>query len=379
MKLRTPKVFANTARSRAGEDNEKFQNSTRALSPLLPSVATFRSAGPPLHGQRSVVRTRRCNRPVTVYMTAFASRCFPRTIKIPARLRYRPLEALPGSRRISTRLSHVLHKSGVRVLGDLHRRRVGDFAWERNCGLITLQELDSLASAFANEPSSRNRGTTASRGTTAETRQMGTHYVIPESACRLRFDELPITKHLANVVRSVGLRTLGNLHGRNPFELLQWKRCGWRTLAEIQQLIERAICGEFDVARIDESTALVELLTLLDQGIAKLAPRDKQFLLARISGRTFAEIGRRYGFTRACAHKVAIKTLGILRKTYGPRIPELLEIVKRRCLSISDGSGLTPPLLEQRVAGSTKSFRLSRKAQIRLVAALDKRIPCWVD
>jgi hypothetical protein len=265
------------------------------------------------------------------------------------------------------------------VLGDLHRQRVGDFAWERNCGLITLQELDSLASAFANQPSSRNRGTTASRGTTAETRQKGTHYVIPESACRLRFDELPITKHLANVVRSVGLRTLGNLHGRNPFELLQWKSCGWRTLAEIQQLIERAISGEFNVARIDESTALVELLTSLEQGIAKLAPRDKQFLLARISGRTFAEVGRRYGFTRACAHKIVATTLGALRRTWGLRIPRLLEILKRRCLSISDGSGLTPALLEQWIAGSAKSFRLSRKAQIRLIAALDKRIPCWVD
>ena len=379
MKLRTPEVLASTARSRAGEDNEKFQNSIKALNPLLPSVTTFRSAGLPLHGQHSVVRARRCNRPLKLYITTFASRCFPRTIKIPARLRYRTLEVLPGSRRISTRLSHVLQKLGVRVLGDLHRRRVGDFAFQRNCGLITLQELDSLASAFTYQPSSRNPGTTASRGTTAKTRQKGTHYVIPKSARRLRFDELPITKHLANVTHSVGLRTLGNLHGRNPFQLRQWKSCGWRTLAEIQQLIERAISGEFDIARMDESTALVELLTLLDQGIAKLAFRDKQVLLARISGKTFAEIGRRYGFTRACAHKVTMKTLGILRKTYGPRIPELLEVVRRRCLSISDCSGLTPVLLEQRIAASTKSFRLSKKAQIRLIAALDKRIPCWVD
>jgi hypothetical protein len=110
MKLRARKVFARKARSRAGEDNEKIQNSTRALSPLLPSVATYPSAGTPLHGQGSVVHTRSCNRPVTVDMTAFASRCFPRTIKIPARLRDRPFEALPGSRRISTRLAHVLHE-----------------------------------------------------------------------------------------------------------------------------------------------------------------------------------------------------------------------------------------------------------------------------
>jgi hypothetical protein len=68
-----------------------------------------------------------------------------------------------------------------------------------------------------------------------------------------------------------GLRTLGNLHGRTRFELLQRKACGWRTVTEIQQLIERAISGEFDIARIGESRAVAELLTLLEQGIAKLA------------------------------------------------------------------------------------------------------------
>jgi hypothetical protein len=36
-------------------------------------------------------------------------------------------------------------------------------------------------------------------------------------------------------------------------------------------------------------------------------------------------------------------------------------------------------LLEQWTAGSTKSFWLSRKAQMRLIAALDKSIRCSVD
>jgi hypothetical protein len=245
---------------------------------------------------------------------------------------------------------------------------VGDFARKRNCGFKTLQELDSLASAFANRPSSRNRRTTVSRkaGETA--------FTVPKSVCWLRFDELPITKRLANVVRSKGLRTLGNLQGRTPFELLQYKACGWRTLVEVQQLVERAICGEFDVARIDESKAAGELLTLLEQGITKLAPRDRQFLLARIRGMTFAEIGLRYGFTRAWAHQAVVKTLDTLSKTWGPRVPHLLEMVKRRCLSLSNASELTPGLLEQWVGESSRSFRLSRKAQVRLIAALDKDI-----
>jgi len=243
-----------------------------------------------------------------------------------------------------------LHRSGVRVLGTLHGQRVGDLAWERHCGIKTLQELDSFTSAFNHQRSSRNRGTTAN----------GTAFAVPKSVCGLRFNELPITKRLANVVCAHRLRTLDNLRGRTPFELLQYDACGWRTLAEIQQLIERAICGEFDVARIDESKAVADLLTLLEQGIAKLAPRDRQFLLARIAGRTFAEIGRRYGFTRAHVHKVVANALGALRKTWGLRIPRLLEMVKRRNLSIPNGS---------------HSFRLSKNAQLRLIAELDKFNP----
>jgi hypothetical protein len=282
-------------------------------------------------------------------MAAFASRCFSRTIEIPSPLRDRPLEALYRSGRISARLAHVLHRSGVRVLGDLHGQRLGDFAWLRNCGIKTLQELDSLASAF-NQPSSRNGATTAN----------GTTFAVPKSVCELRFDELAITKRLASVVRAHRLRTLGNLSGHTPFELLQYNACGWRPLGEIQQVIERASCGEFDVARIDKSRAVAELLTLLEQGIAKLAPRDRQFLLARIAGRTFAEIGRRYGFTRAHVHKVVANVLGALRKTWGLRIPRLLEMVKRHSLSISNGSN---------------SFRLSKNAQLRLIAELDKFNP----
>jgi hypothetical protein len=347
-----------------------------ALYPLLSSIETFSStATTQLHGQQSVVGCNYCSRRTRVDTAAFTSRCFPRMIKIPERLRDRPLEALSGGRRISARLAHMLYRSGIRVLGTLHGLRVGDFAWERNCGLKTLHELDSLVSTLTNQPSPHDRSTTVSRRVTT----VGTTFVVPKSICRLRFDELPITKRLENVVRSAGLRTLGNVNGRTRFELLQRKACGWRTVTEIQQLIERAISGEFDVAHIGKSRAVAELLTLLEQGIAKLAPRDRQFLLARIGGMTFAKIGQRHGFTRAYAHQVVMKTLGILRKTYGPRIPELLEMVKQRCLSTPRASGLTPSLLAQWVVNSTKSFRLSRKAQVRLIAALDKSIPSWMD
>src|SRR6266699_3290167 len=205
-------------------------------------------------------------------MAALVLRWYSQTIDIPAGLRNQPLEAW----QMSVRLTGVLRRSGVRVLGDLHGRKVGDFAWERNCGLKTLHELDSLARRA--QPGAKK----APSPEGAPWPQDGAGFAIPESVCQLQFHELPITTRLANVVRSIGAQTLGDLKGRSTFELLQYKACGWRTLGEIQQLIERAISGEFDEARIEESTAAAELLTLLEQGMAKLSPRENQFLLARI-------------------------------------------------------------------------------------------------
>ena len=278
---------------------------------------------------------------------------------------------------MSVRLSGVLRRAGVRVLGDLQGRKVGDFACERNCGPKTLHELDSLA---------RSAQSGAEKAPTPESAalpQNGASFAIPESICQLQFDELPITGRLANIVRSIGARTLGDLKGRSPSELLQYKNCGRRTLSELQQLIERAISGEFDETHIEDSTAAAELLTLLDQGMAKLLRRrENQFLLARIGGEdlpclTFEEIGRRCALTRQRVHQVVAKALDTLRKSWGPRVPRLLEMIKRRCLSM--GCPLTPALLEQWIGESSRDFRLSRKAQVRLIAALDKNTVRWLE
>ena len=374
MKLRTPKVFASTGHSRVAEHNALFQNSIAALFPLSPSEEVVPNATTTvLDPHRSAIHSYCRKRHVTTDPAAFVSRCFPSTIKIPAHLRHAPLEALSASRRISARLAHVLRRWGARVLGDLDGRQVGDFAWQRNCGFKTLRELDSLVFALGNQSSSRNGATSAKR------QARGTAFIVPKPVRGLRLDELPTTKRLANVARSNSLHTLGNLHGCTPFKLLEHKACGWRTVTEIQQLIERAACGEFDVQRIDQSKAAAELLALLERAIIKLGPRDRQFLLARIRGMTFAEIGRRHGLTRARVHQAVANALGALGKSCGPRIPRLLEMMEARCFSIRKASKLTPALLETWVGNTSKRFRLSKQAHVRLIAALDKSMPCWLE
>ena len=320
-------------------------------------------------------------------MAAYAFRCFPKRIDVPVALRDQPVDTC----QTSARLAHVLRRSGIRVLGDLHGRKVGYFACQRNCGLNTLHELDLLVrrvQSLVENASRAENGTysrrsaccaVAQRGRSSKAhashRKAGTEdgFSIPESVCKLQFDELPITRRLTSVVRSIEARTLGDLNGLSACELLQCKNCYWRTVAEIEQLIERAIAGEFDVVRIEESEAAAELLTLLEQGMAKLSRRENQFVLARIRGLTFAEIGQRFGLTRARVHQVTAKALHVLRKTWGPRVPRLLDMVKRR-LSLSNASELTPALLEQWVGKSSRCLRLSRQAHVRLIAELDADI-----
>jgi len=346
-------------------------------------------------------------------MPALTLHSFSKAIQIPPRLHNQPVDASQTSARLTTLLSRF----GIRVLGDLHGRKVVDFAWEKNCGPKTLYELDLLArrARFRNGKASGNGhrqdcvsalhdfSATNSGEASAKMQEDAASFAIPESICHLAFNELPLTKRLGNVVRSMGARNLGDLNGRSAFELLQYRACGWGTISEIQQLIDRAISGEFDVAQIEEATAIAELLSLLKQGLAKLPLRERQFLLARLGaqtgtgcspgadlvGLTYAEIGRRYGLTRARIHKVLVNTLDSLRRIWGPRVPRLLEVLKWRCLSSI--CPLTPQLLEKWVGSSAvfssrpttgdcfNSFRLSMEAHVRLIAALDKSIPCWPE
>ncbi len=303
--------------------------------------------------------------------TALIFNSFLKPLHIPEDLRGQAIECTA----MSARLAGVLRRANIRVLGDLHGCKLDDFASERNCGYKTLCELDALVrqarSSVEQTPPCPEAGSLGGNGVS---------FVVPESISQLQFAELPISSRLTNLVRSIGLRTLEDLNGRSAFELLRCKNCGWRTVMEIGQLIERAISGEFDEAQIEESARPTELLRLLEKGMAKLSPRDKHLLLARIRGEavpppTLEELGKQYALTHARVQQILEKSLNTLKKTWGPRVPRLLEAVKRRCFS--NVCPLTPALLGQWIGESQSTFQLSPKAQVRLIGALDEDVPCW--
>src|SRR6266566_835129 len=304
-------------------------------------------------------------------MTFLAFNSFSKVIHIPVDLRGRPIKFMAPS----VRLAGVLRRANIRALGDLHGRKVDDFTSQKNCGPKTLHELDALVRQIDFRVEQTGD---AEAGSPLLVK--GASFVVPESISQLRFNELPITRRLAHFVRSIRVQTLGDLNDHTALELLRYKNCGWRTVREIGQLIERAISGEFDEAQIEESAQPTELLRLLDEAMAKLSLRDKYLLLARIGGEdvppsTLEELGHQHGFTRARVQQIVEKILNTLKKTGGQRVPRLLEAVKRRC--VSNVCPLTPALLAQWIGESRSTFELSPKAQVRLIGALDEDIPCW--
>jgi hypothetical protein len=204
--------------------------------------------------------------------------------------------------------------------------------------------------------------------------------LIRQSVRHLRLSELPTTKRLRSVLRAMRVRTLGDLNGRDLGELLKQRHCGVQTISALQGLIQRAIAGEFSHSRVQESTPVAELLRLIEIAIDNLPLADKDLLLRRVGvqGRrpmTLEQLGQQRGITRERVRVIVKKLIDVVRKTFGSRIPRLLELVRKRCLS--DVCPLTPELLKQWAPQFRSDLQLSAKAHVRILGALDEGIPAW--
>jgi len=204
--------------------------------------------------------------------------------------------------------------------------------------------------------------------------------IVPKSVRHLRLTELPVSTRLSGVLGSMRIRTLGGVDGRCVGEFFRRKNCGRGSVLELEQLIQRAASGEFDDSNIGKPDAPRDLLNLIEASITKLPARDENFVLARFgTGRkhraTLKQIGQRYGMTRERVRVILEKLFGVIRRSYGPRIPELLEHVRQRC--ISNICPLTPELLHQWARQFRSRIKLAPKAHVRIISSLDERIPCW--
>ena len=145
-------------------------------------------------------------------------------------------------------------------------------------------------------------------------------------------------------------------------------------------MVQRAASGEFDSSPNERTNAFELLLTLTEAAIQRL-PRDSRRLLLERLGtrrslpRTLEQLGTERGLTRQGVRSILLTLFAQIRKTFGGRIPRLLERVREYC--ISNVCPLTPQLLDQLAPGFRSQLRLSSDAHARLIGALDENIPSW--
>jgi hypothetical protein len=292
------------------------------------------------------------------------------TIFIPSSIRGERLSAF----RCSVRLANVLDQMDARVLGDLHGRSYAEIAKRRNCGRKTVSELRELVKQAQH-----------SVGQIAAPVPMSVlkpdRFSVPDELRGLDISALPVSVRLGHVLQAMDARCLGDLHGKSHRELLAYKNCGRTTVTELHALIARAATGEF-ADDMEEGASVGELLRALEDAITCLPPRDRALVLARLGdgGRrpqTLEELGQPLGVTRERIRQILEKSFARLRKARGPRIPRLLDALDARCGA--EPRPLTPALLDVWLRQEGSMPRRSAEFHVRLLAALDDRLPCWPE
>ena len=263
---------------------------------------------------------------------------------------------------ISKRLYRTIHKIGIDRLGDLNGRNAIQLQEHPGVGPSRVAEIQQLVM----------------RATAGEFKDLVLH--VPFPAADLRFADLPISKRVTRLIKKLRIERLGDLDGRSSVEFLAYPGVGQRTIAEIKHLVARAAADEFTALEIDESEKVPELLRLIETSIEGLHPAERQIFLEKIGYEdrpllTVSDLGKKQGVTREAIRLTIEKVVVALRKSWGPRIPVLLDIVKHRCTS--GVCPLTPELLCFWLAGRDARFKLSLRMHVRIISELDKAIPAW--
>ena len=204
--------------------------------------------------------------------------------------------------------------------------------------------------------------------------------LVPKSVWHLEVAELPGPARLHQVLKAAGVQKLQDLNGRGLAELLRQRNCGARTIATLEDLLQRAVSGEFDSSAVEGANAYKALLNLIEAAIKRLPDDDRCLLLERHGAGwtlplTLKQLGTQRGLTRQRICSILQTLFAEIRRTFGPRIPRLLDRVRQYC--ISNVCPLTPRLLEELASDFQSQFRFSLVAHVRLIGALDERIPCW--
>ena len=126
----------------------------------------------------------------------------------------------------------------------------------------------------------------------------------------------------------------------------------------------------------------LELLQILERGLETLSPFHRSVVSYRVGADggpalSISATARRVHRSLFRIRVVLRKAQEHLRTLHGPRVPELLRLLKESWLP--PVCPLTPALLERWRGGAEGDFQLPPAAQVRLIALVEPGIPCWPD
>jgi hypothetical protein len=193
---------------------------------------------------------------------------------------------------------------------------------------------------------------------------------------------LPLSLRAENLLKMLGVKKLGDLHGVSVQDLLSRRRYGARTVREIQNLLRRAEAGGFKVSpRELRKLSATDLLAAIDSMLIQVTLRNLEIITQRLGGdggtpRTLGEVATRIGMTQERTRQVVKKTVMMLLRQGDPRIKAGLDWIERAC-----AAGFRPLTLELLPVWvpAPWEFIYSPVFYIRLIAEMRPEIPVWVD
>ncbi len=194
---------------------------------------------------------------------------------------------------------------------------------------------------------------------------------------------------LTTVLRDLGFRLVGDLHGFPIENLKMIRNCGSHTVSDLKTFIEKIQQGEFkiessvpQIALTPQKLNLAQFVKFIDGFLNELPPRNKDILGLRFGATgeeplTLEEVGGKYGVTRERIRQIQSENLKRLKLRLGQAGEKLFEQVSRDCLALV--CPLTPRLLVHWTQKDLTDFSFSPSFYVRLLAELAPEIPILVE
>ena len=235
---------------------------------------------------------------------------------------------------LSARPANVVKRLGITTVGELRGLTTEELLNAQNCGAGTVSEIHQALATFSSAP--------LPEGSRAGLPDVGSGSdLLPVSV-------LGLSARPANVVKRLGITTVGELRGLTTEELLNAPNCGAGSVSEIHQALAKlGLGGLVSDTGADEYDEPITVSGQIDRFLKTSDQRELDVWFARQmqwrgaggTRPTLEELGIRLGVTRERVRQIEEKTrLKSSALKSNPEFRSLIEEVRRRVGPVWSGT-----------------------------------------